>query len=95
MNTMHNAQIHRTVFPNRFHILVYVGKDWNSMVCSQETPVPLGPAIPRFTRIGISAFLLPVPLKSCGAALLWTMYQKIPLIVFMFENEKINCVGDP
>lgn len=89
---MHNAQIHRTVFPNRFHILVYIGKDWNSMVCSQETPVPLGPAIPRFTRIGISCISVTRATKKLwGSSALDNVSENPPNCFHVWEWEDKLC----
>lgn len=70
------------MFPDLLHIMVQIGKDWNSRVCSQETPGLLDPAIPRFTRISISAFLSSTPLRSCREVLLWTTHHKIIIIQF-------------
>lgn len=77
---MHNAQIPSTVFSNLFHMLVHVGKGWNSMVCSQETPGLLGPATPSVTRISRPAFLQSMPLKNRGEALFSIIHRQTTLI---------------
>lgn len=70
----------RIVFPKLFHFFLHIGKDWNTMVCGQETPGLLDPATLKVTRINISEFLYSMPLNSCEEVLFSIIYHKNSVI---------------